>query len=472
MRISFHGGAGTVTGSKHLLEVGGTRILIDCGLFQGLKKLRLRNWQLPGFEPDSVDHLLLTHTHIDHSGYLPKLVREGFSGQVHCTRATADLAEILLTDSAKIQEEEANYANRKGFSKHRPALPLYTAADVEDAIRLFRPVGYESWVDLSADARGRFLQAGHILGSAIVEVEAAGNGGRPTRFVFSGDVGRYDMPLHPDPVPPPDCDVLVVESTYGDRAHTVEPVDEQIRAPFEIVLERNGVVLIPAFAVGRSQQVTLILRELINAGKLPDVPIHIDSPMAIDATEVYSRYLDEHNLDACVSEDGRSRLFPRNVLFSRSVEESKRLNRMKGPRVIISASGMMTAGRILHHLSQRLPGRKNLLVLVGYQAAGTRGRRILEGQKRVRIHGHEVPVKAERLTVNGLSGHADRDELIRWIQSGNKPPKIVFVTHGEPESSKSLADLIEKEIGARVLIPDLGDGFDLDAILDNGRKSV
>jgi metallo-beta-lactamase family protein len=471
MNLSFHGAAGTVTGSRHLLEAGGARILVDCGLFQGLKNLRLRNWQQPGFEPASVDHLLLTHTHIDHSGYLPRLVREGFSGPVHCTRATRDLAEILLADAAKIQEEEAEYANRKGFSKHRPALPLYTAADAEEAMRLFRPVRFEQWIDLNAAVRARFLQAGHILGSAMVEVEVGGPGGRTTRLVFSGDVGRYDMPLHPDPLPPPECDILVVESTYGDRCHSEEPVEEQIRVPFEIVFERRGVVLIPAFAVGRSQQVTLIVRELINAGRLPDVPIHLDSPMAIDATRVYSRYMDEHNLDACIAEDGRSRLFPRNVHFHRSVEESKALNRMKGPRIILSASGMMTAGRILHHLSQRLPERKNLLVLVGYQAAGTRGRRILEGQKRVRIHGHDVPVKAERLTVNGLSGHADRDELIRWIRSGPKPPRAVFVTHGEPEASRALAGLIESAIGARVFIPDLGESFDLDPILANGRKS-
>ncbi|MCZ6670090.1 MAG: MBL fold metallo-hydrolase [Acidobacteria bacterium] len=470
MRISFHGGAGTVTGSRHLLEAAGTRILIDAGLFQGLKKLRLLNWKRPEFDPAGIDHLILTHTHIDHSGYIPRLVREGFRGPIHCTRATFDLAKILLLDSAHIQEQDAKYANRKGFSKHRPALPLYTQTDVRKAFEQFRPVPYQEWIDTGRGIRARFLQAGHILGSAMVELEAEGRNGNSTRFLFSGDVGRYDMPLHPDPATPPSSDILIVESTYGDREHDPQPVEEQIRVPFEKVIERRGVILIPAFAVGRSQQVTLILRDLINAGKLPDVPIHIDSPMAINATEIYSRYIDEHNLDSCIAADGRSRLFPRNVFFHRSVEESKQLNRLKGPRVILSASGMMTAGRILHHLSQRLPHRENLLCLVGYQAAGTRGRTILQGGKQVRIHGRNVPVRAERLIVHGLSGHADRNELIRWIGSAPRPPATVFVTHGDPEAASSLGKAIEKKFGSRVFIPALGDHFDLDSILKKGRN--
>ncbi|MBI4161854.1 MAG: MBL fold metallo-hydrolase [Acidobacteria bacterium] len=468
MRLSFHGGAGTVTGSRHLLEADGKRILVDCGLFQGLKELRLRNWDRPGFDPGRVGALLLTHAHIDHSGYLPKLVREGFSGPIYSTRATRDLAEILLLDSARIQEEEAEYANRKGFSKHRPALPLYTQADAKRALRQFRPVPYRRWVDIGSGVRVRFLQAGHILGAAMVEVEADGKSGGSTRLVFSGDVGRRDMPLHRDPAPPPAADVLVVESTYGDRLHEKVPVEDQIRVPFGIVFERRGVVVIPAFAVGRAQQVTLILRGLINAGKLPDVPIHIDSPMAVDATEIYSRYMDEHHLDCCVGEDGGSRLFPRNVHFHRTVEESRRLNRMKGPRVIVSASGMMTAGRILHHLSQRLPDRRNLLCLVGYQAAGTRGRWILEGGRSVRIHGLDVPVRAERLVIHGLSGHADRDELLGWIGSARKRPRAVFVTHGEPAAAAALAAAIERKFRAKVFVPRLGQGFDLGPVLRKG----
>jgi metallo-beta-lactamase family protein len=446
MQISFHGGAGTVTGSRHLLEVGGSRVLVDAGLFQGLKELRLLNWRKPTFDPKQVDQLLLTHTHIDHAGYLPRLVKDGFNAPVHCTPATRELAKILLLDAAKIQEEDAAYANKKGFSKHERALPLYTSEDAEDALRLFRPV----------------------LGSAMVELEAGEDGGRPIRIVFSGDIGRYDMPLHPDPRPRPACDVLVVESTYGDRLHDTEPLADQIIRPFGETLARGGIVLIPSFAVGRAQQVTLILRELMESGKLPDVPIHIDSPMAVDATQVYNHYIDEHNLDACIAEDGRSRLFPRNVFFHRSVEESKRINSMNGPRLIISASGMMTSGRILHHLVHRMPDPKNLLCLVGYQAAGTRGRRMLEGARHIRIHGQDVPVRARFMTVHGLSGHADRNELLRWIGSAESSPSAVFVTHGEEEAAGALAGAVREATDARVFVPHLDSSYDLDAVLGGG----
>jgi metallo-beta-lactamase family protein len=470
MEISFHGGAGTVTGSRHLLEVHSKRILVDAGMFQGLKRLRELNWKKPSFDPRKIDHLLLTHTHIDHAGYLPRLVREGYRGPVHCTRATRDLAEVLLMDSAKIQEEDAKYANKKGFSKHKPALPLYTSRDVKRAIKLFRPVRYGHWIELAPALRARFLQAGHILGSALVQVEAGNEGHSPVRFVFSGDLGRYDMPLHPDPVPLPECDVLVVESTYGDRRHDHATVLEQIRKPFRETFDAGGVVLIPAFAVGRTQQVTLILRELMKDGKLPEVPIHIDSPMAVDSTHIYSRYMDEHNLDACIGEDGRSRLFPRNVFFHRTVAQSKRLNNMKGPRVILSASGMMTGGRVLHHLRRRLPDPRNLLCLVGYQATGTRGRRMLNGQRSIRIHGGEVEVRARFMTLNGLSGHADRDELLRWIGSADTAPSTVFVTHGEPEASDALAEAVRGKMGVRTIAPELGEEFDLDDLLEPRRK--
>jgi metallo-beta-lactamase family protein len=464
MRLSFHGGAGTVTGSRHLLATAEGRVLVDAGLFQGLKELRQLNWKDPGFDPREVDQLLLTHTHIDHAGYLPRLVKQGYEGPVHCTRATADLAELLLLDSAKIQEEDAAFANKKGFSKHKPALPLYTKDDAERALELLRPVRYETWIGLAPGLRARFHQAGHILGSALVEIEGR-LGERDLRLVFSGDVGRYDMPLHPDPVPPPACDVLVVESTYGNRSHDHDPVEEQIRKPFIETFLRGGVVLIPAFAVGRTQQVTLILRELMKEGKLPEVPIHIDSPMAIDATRIYSRFLDEHNLDACVTEDGRSRLFPRNVFFHRTVAESKELNATDGPRVIVSASGMMTAGRILHHASRRLPDRRNLLCMVGYQAAGTRGRRLLRGERSLRIHGRDVPVRSRFMVLNGLSGHADREELLRWVGSAPRPPEAVFVTHGEPKSSEALAGAIQDAARVETYVPRLGEGFNLGPLL-------
>lgn len=476
IELSFHGGAGTVTGSRHLLTTPTCRLLVDVGLFQGLKQLRELNWRKPAFDPRSVDHLLLTHTHIDHAGYLPRLVRDGYRGPVHCTPATAQLAQLLLLDSAKIQEEDAAFANKKGFSKHSPALPLYTTQDAENALRLLHPVDYGAWLSLADGVRARYLNAGHILGSAHIEVQverAAPVAGRgpagaadPLTVLFSGDVGRYDMPLHVDPVAPPPCDALVVESTYGDRRHDSAPFSEQIRRPFLETFEHDGVVLIPSYAVGRAQQVTLILADMIRAGQLPEVPIHIDSPMAVDATRIYASHLGDRNLDEGLGVDaqgrpGGSRLFPRNVVFHRSVDESKALNQLRGPRVILSSSGMLTAGRVLHHLAQRLPDPKNLVVLVGYQAAGTRGRALEQGARSLRIHGMEVPVRARTLSVHGLSGHADQDELLRWIRSGPRVPGRAFVTHGEPEAADAFAARLRTELRIQADTPRLGAAFTL-----------
>lgn len=466
IKLSFHGGAGTVTGSRHLLTVGDTRILIDAGMFQGLKKLRLRNWERPGFDPASIDHLLLTHAHIDHSGYLPRLVKTGYKGPVHCTPATVDLAELLLRDSAKIQEEDARYANKKGHTKHKPAKPLYDGEDVNRTLKLLKGHDYDTWVQLGPHTRARFLNAGHILGSSLIEVRVT-DGSEERRIVFSGDLGRYDMPLHPDPTPLPACDALVVESTYGDRTHDHAPLAEQLRGPIRRCLGRDGVVLIPSFAVGRAQIVTLILRDLMRAGEIPEVPIHIDSPMAVNATKIYSEHLDDENLDRAIVEDGRQRLFPENVEFHRTVPESKHLNKMKGPRIIISASGMLTGGRILHHLRSRVTDAKNLLLLVGYQAAGTRGRRLIDGSNTVRIHGRDYPVEAEFVQVGGLSAHADSDEIVRWIKGPETPPAAVFVVHGEPRSSRALAGRLRDEIGARVFTPDLDEHHDLRPLFQN-----
>jgi metallo-beta-lactamase family protein len=473
IELSFHGGAGTVTGSRHLLTTPTCRMLVDVGLFQGLKELRELNWRKPAFDPRSVDHLLLTHTHIDHAGYLPRLVREGYRGPVHCTPATAELAHLLLLDSAKIQEEDAAFANKKGFSKHRPALPLYTTEDAERALRRLQPVDYGVWLSLGEGVRARYLNAGHILGSAHIEVQiaqtrSAGGGGSANGLsvLFSGDVGRYDMPLHVDPLAPPACDVLVVESTYGDRRHDSAPFSEQIRRPFQETLQHGGVVLIPSFAVGRAQQVTLILTDMVRSGQLPEVPIHIDSPMAVDATRIYASHLSDRNLDAGLGVDaqgrpGGSRLFPRNVVFHRSVDESKALNQLRGPRVILSSSGMLTGGRILHHLAQRLPDPRNLVVLVGYQAAGTRGRALEQGARSLRLHGMDVPVRARTLSVHGLSGHADQDELLRWIRSGPRPPARAFVTHGEPEAAHAFAERLRRDLNIAAETPRLGQSFAL-----------
>lgn len=461
-RLGFHGAARTVTGSRYLLDGGGSRTLIDVGLFQGFKKLRELNWRDPPFPPRSVDRVLLTHAHIDHIGALPRLVRHGYDGPVHCTRATRELARILLLDSAKLHEEDARYANKKGFSKHDPALPLYTTADAKAALKQIEVVERGAAVELGGGARALFHGAGHILGSTHIEVQIEGRG----TICFSGDVGRYGMPLHLDPQPRPGADVLICESTYGDRDHDVEvPIDEQLRRPIAACLARGGTVLIPAFAVGRSQLLTLILRRLMNEGRLLEVPVHIDSPMAVDATRVYSEHLDEHHLDADVFEDGRAVLFPRNVELCRSAGESKRLNSLDGPRIIVSASGMLSGGRVLHHLKRLVTGPENLVVMAGYQAPGTRGRALLEGQPTVRLHGMDVPVRAQVQAIHGLSAHADRGELERWIRSAPDLPKKVFLTHGEPAAAFELARRLESKLGLDVEVPELDQTVDLDAWL-------
>ena len=468
MRLTFHGAARTVTGSRHLLEAAGQRILVDCGMFQGRKKLRLLNWQEPGFEPGFLDHVVLTHAHIDHTGYVPRLMQYGFSGPIHCTPATAELLELMLMDSAHIQEEDAAWANKKGFSKHKPAEPLYTSMDALQALKLLAPSGFDKWIKLSPEVRCRLGNSGHILGAAFAEFRISGGEDKAdnanpgeTTIIFSGDVGRYDVPLHSDPAPLPDCDVLIVESTYGKRKHEQSPVLDQIRKDFEQIMHRRGIVLVPSFAVGRTQLVALILRELMREGDLQEVPIHIDSPMAIDATAIYSRHLYDCNLDKEVTFDGRSRLFPFKVQRHRTVHESKMLNNLDGPRVIIAASGMMTGGRILHHLVRRLPDHNNLVLLTGYQAIGTRGRALQDGADTLRIHGQNIPVEAKVATINGLSSHADGDEIMRWIGTARKKPARVFVVHGEPESAEHLAGRIAGEIGAEVSVPDLKESFEI-----------
>jgi len=469
MQLTFHGAARTVTGSRHLLEAAGQRILIDCGMFQGLKKLRRLNWEAPGFEPGFLDHVVLTHAHIDHTGYVPRLMQYGFNSPIHCTPATAELLELMLMDSAHIQEEDAAWANKKGFSKHKPAEPLYTSVDALQALKLLAPTGYEKWIKLSGDVRCRLGNSGHILGAAFAEFRIAGGKAAEdnvhpgeTTIVFSGDVGRYNVPLHTDPSPLPDCDVLIVESTYGKRKHEHIPVLDQIRDDFKQTMHRRGIVLVPSFAVGRVQLVTLILRELMRDGELQEVPIHIDSPMAIDATAIYSRHLYDGNLDDDITADGRNRLFPFKVRLHRTVHESKILNNLDGPRVIIASSGMMTGGRILHHLVRRLPDHNNLILLTGYQAVGTRGRALQDGTDSLRIHGQNVPVEARVGTITGLSSHGDGDEIMRWIGTAQRKPRRVFVVHGEPESAEHMAGRIHDEIGAETTVPGLGESFTLD----------
>jgi metallo-beta-lactamase family protein len=376
------------------------------------------------------------------------------------------LLELMLMDSAHIQEEDAAWANKKGFSKHKPAEPLYTSIDALRSLHLIRPESFWRWVELGDGLRMRFHNSGHILGSAFVEfrVRTGGDDGvnpGERTLIFSGDVGRYDMTLHVDPEPLPACDVLIIESTYGNRRHEHESVLDQIREEFARTVHKRGVILIPAFAVGRTQVIGLTLRRLMTDGDLQEIPIHIDSPMAIDATLIYSRHLYDDNLDDDVVADDRSRLFPRKVHLHRTVHESKALNGMRGPRVIIAASGMMTGGRILHHLIRCLPDYHNLVLLSGYQAAGTRGRTLQEGADHVRVHGRDVRVKARVGTIEGLSSHADRDELMHWVGTAPKPPRRVFVVHGEEKQSEHFADLLRRKFGAEVTVPRLKDSFSL-----------
>ena len=462
MRLSFHGAANCVTGSKHLLETDDNRqLLIDCGLFQGLKELRRRNWDPLPFDLAQVDHVLLTHAHIDHSGWLPRAVRLGLDAPIHATTATSELCQLLLMDSAHLQEEDAAWANKKGYSKHSPAEPLYTSPDALDTLRLFRPHDFDKWLDLGDGLRARFGNSGHILGAGFIELRVPTNGGGEKTIVFSGDVGRYNVPLHRDPDPLPACDVLVVESTYGDRTHDHEPLADQIHRVFGETIRRRGVVLIPAFAVGRVQMVTLILRDLMKDGKLPEVPIYVDSPMAVDATIIYGRHLYDTNLDSDLIQDGRSRLFPREVHLCRTVHESKQLNTREGPMVIISSSGMMSGGRILHHLTRRLGRPENLILLAGYQARGTRGRALQDGAKTMRIHGENWPIACGHETIHGLSSHADREELTRWIDSAPTRPGKVFVVHGEPDSAQHFAEHLREHLEVEVHVPSLGKGFEL-----------
>jgi metallo-beta-lactamase family protein len=454
--LSFHGGAGTVTGSRFLVETGTTRFLVDCGLFQGLKRLREMNWERLRFDPLSVDFLLLTHAHIDHIGFLPRLVRQGFRKRVRMTNASLDLARLLLMDSAKLQEEDAEFANRKGFSKHRPALPLYTTEDAERAIKLIEPLEYGEWIEPATGVSAVFRNAGHILGAAMIEVRLRTGAGETT-VLFSGDVGRYGVPLHSDPDPLPACDALVIEATYGDRAHDPRPMGHQIRDAILETIDLRGTVLIPSFAVGRAQLVTLLLRQLIHGGELPEIPIHVDSPMAVDATRIYGRHLKDESLDSAGAVDGFGSLVPRNVQFHRSVEESKNLNQLPGPRIIISASGMLTSGRVLHHLKRLLPDDRNLILLVGFQAAGTRGRAMMDGARTVRVHGEDIPVRARFVPIGGLSAHADRGELLRWIRTQPQPPRTIFVTHAEEKASSAFSQLLRDELGVRVVEPQHGE---------------
>jgi metallo-beta-lactamase family protein len=458
-RIHFLGAIRTVTGSQYLVECGGARLLVDSGMFQGEKALRLRNWNEPGFDPAGVGWLVLTHTHLDHIGRVPRLVKQGFRGRILCTPPTLELAEILLKDAAHLQQEDADYLNRKGLTKHEPALPLFDNADVEECLGLFESVPLGELRELSPEFAFRFRDAGHLLGAASVELEVR-EAGRTIRVLFSGDVGRYDAVLTRDPQAAIDADYLVVESTYGNRAHPALPILEQLEGVLTRTFARGGVLLIPAFAVGRAQQMIWLMDELVTSGRLRPFPIHLDSPMAVDATRIYARYPDAHRV-SLNGIGGRSLLYGKWVHLHRTREESEALNTLRGPAVIISSSGMLAGGRILHHCRVRLPQPENTLLITGYQAASTLGRALLDGAKVVRIHKGEVPVLAEVRDLKGMSGHADAREILRWLDGVKTPPRGVFVTHGEEDSSLALAARIARERGFPTQVPELGEVVEL-----------
>ena len=444
MDLTFLGGTGTVTGSKYLLRDTGASVMVDCGLFQGLKALRQRNWERLAVNPASVGAVVLSHAHIDHSGYLPLLVRNGFPGHVYCTRATFDLCKILLPDSGHLQEEQARYANTQGISRHKPALPLYTVDDAIRALKRITPMDYDEPRQLDGGVRFRFLPAGHILGAAIVVFET----GR-RRIVFSGDLGRQADPVMQPPAGVAQADFLVVESTYGNRRHALRDPEQELAAHLARAIGRGGVVVIPAFAVGRTQTVLHFLARIRARGLLEGVPVYLNSPMAIDATRIFGRYRAEHRLteDECHAACSVAKMV-------NTPAESKALNQRSGPMIIVSASGMATGGRVLHHIEAFAPDPRNMILFTGFQATGTRGAALVERADSVKIHGAYVPVRAEVVNLDSLSAHADYTEILDWLRGFAHPPSKTFITHGEPAASDELRRRIVESLGWACSVPE------------------
>ncbi len=464
--ISFWGGVGTVTGSKYLVETDKASVLVDCGIFQGLKELRERNWQDPPFNARALKAVLITHAHIDHSGYLPRLIRHGFKGPIYCSRGTADLLKILLPDAARLQEEEADFRNRHQLTKHKPALPLYTEEDAAAALDLLSPVSNAGEpVEVAPGIVASFRIAGHILGSSLVLLEIAGAGatGHSRRVLFSGDLGHYDQPIIRDPVAPPECDYLLVESTYGDRLHDPEDPKVALSRIINDAAKRGAPVLIPAFAVGRTQEIVYLIRELEDEHAIPVLPVIVDSPMAAAATRAYATREEEHDEDyASILAQQRHPLRTHSMMTATTRQESKSLNEKSGARVIVSASGMMTGGRVLHHALRMVPDPDATLVFVGFQAAGTTGRRIQDGEERVKILGQWIPVRCRIAKIGGFSAHADWSEVLRWLEGMSSGiPNRTFPTHGEPEAAIAMGNHIKDKFGWQVHVPQYGERIDL-----------
>ncbi len=450
-RLSFFGATGTVTGSKYLLEANGRRILIDCGLFQGRKVERLRNWAALPFDVDGIDAVVLTHAHIDHSGALPLLVKAGYRGPIYCSPATRELCEILLPDAAHLQEEDARFANRHQFSKHSPALPLYTLADAKHALGLFKPVEFGRALTLGPNLTVTWHRAGHILGASWLSFVI-----NDRTLVFSGDLGRAKDAVMKSPEPIKQADWLVVESTYGNRLH--EDIDP-LAALGEVVsrtMARGGVLVIPAFAVGRAQTMLYYLHQLQRAGRMPKVPIYLNSPMAADATTLFERHRDEHKLD-----EATYGAICHMAKVVNTPDDSRHLNTLSGPMIIVSASGMATGGRVLHHIRQFAPDAKNTIMFVGFQSAGTRGAKMLEGATEIKMFGEYVPVRAEVAAIDCLSSHADYGEMIHWLKGIEEPPRQTFVTHGEPIAADAMRTHIQEQLQWPCCVPEYRDTFTL-----------
>ena len=451
MKLTFLGAAGTVTGSKYLIEAEGERVLIDCGLYQGVKQLRLRNWKALPIEVSSISAVLVTHAHIDHSGYLPALVRDGFDGPAFCTAPTLDLCRVLLPDAGRLQEEDAGYANRKGFSKHHPALPLYTEADADQATAALTARPFDDWNEIGP-FRFRFRSAGHILGAASVEVEHRGR-----RVLFSGDLGRAgDLLMYP-PVSPGDPDWIVIESTYGDRNHVKADPFESLAAVLTRTVDRGGILLIPSFAVGRAQTLLYCFHEIFERGLARRVPVYVNSPMATDVTELFRRSSKYHRL-----EESLCGAVCDVAHYTRSPEASKQLTASHDPAVVISASGMASGGRVLHHLKELAPEARNTILFPGFQAPGTRGDALVRGVGSVKIHGAQVPVEAEVLQLDIFSAHADQAGLVDWLRACQTAPQRVFVTHGEAVPADALRREIQDSLAYSVHVPEYLESIELE----------
>ena len=450
--LSFLGAARSVTGSKHLVHTGDRRILVDCGLFQGLKSLRERNWAALPIAPSTIDTVVLTHAHIDHTGYLPRLIKQGFRGRVFCTPGTADLCRIMLPDAGRLAEEDARAANRGGYSKHAPALPLFTEDDAFKALEHLQPVGYQRVMPVGGDVTIEFLDAGHLLGSAFVRMRLEGDGGR--NILFGGDLGRYSRPVLPDPTPVAEADVLLVESTYGDRLHEADDDGERLAGIVSATVARGGKVIIPAFAVGRVEEVLYWLKRLEDAHRIPVVPVYLDSPMAVHALHHYASHSRDLDPDVQTTRGQLPAFATRRFTAISSPVQSKEVQSSPAPSIVVSASGMATGGRVLFHLKAALPNPRHTVLFVGYQAEGTRGRQLLDGAPEVKIHGEFVPVGASIARIDSMSAHADANEILRWLGGFTRPPTMTYLVHGEPTAQQALGERITKELGWPLHAPD------------------